>query len=546
MNTRLALIDALPDLVVLVQRDGTLVSHAGGQEMQSLRPATGSEGENLESFWPAAVAELIKRLARRAIATRASTEAEFIYDLSRYEARVTPQGPDRAVCIIRSALPAIRDDKSAMPGDTPATHLDRRGFLRRLKESMSVASLNERPFAVAIVQLDGIIDISRIIDSKASDQVIATAVARIALRPEGSSAAEPSWYMGQFGENLLVLVLESSNRDLIDGCLTRLCDSLREPVQLGDATFHLTPYAGVALLGQDAGSPKALLDHARAAAVEARRSGSRQIHFFSDTLKLRSVARLDIARELRDAIVNRDIRLRYIGRHDLATGRLVALVGYLQWIHPLRGEVRPGEFLGVAETTGLSAALSRSILECLRDDFGNFKSQVEPEVRISFGALRHHILTDSFCADVKAFLGDGTVPSERLELRIAERSFVTQDVSVWQSLAALGVQLTVDEIGRKMSSLHLLARAPLWGLQLDRSWVTALEYDAAALKVCRAAVAVAAALGLTPIATGVDDAHERDLLLGFGCRQGLGDLYDADDAMLMPLPAPAERKRKAK
>src|SRR6202043_371176 len=136
---KLALIDALPDLVVLVQRDGTLLSQAGGQEVQSLRPASGSEGKNLESVWPAAVAELIKRLARRAIAMRTLTEAEFMHDLYRYEARVTPQGPDRAICIIRSALAATRSDM-------PAIHLDRRGFLRRLKESISVASLNERPF----------------------------------------------------------------------------------------------------------------------------------------------------------------------------------------------------------------------------------------------------------------------------------------------------------------------------------------------------------------------------------------------------------------
>jgi EAL domain-containing protein (putative c-di-GMP-specific phosphodiesterase class I) len=321
---------------------------------------------------------------------------------------------------------------------------------------------------------------------------------------------------------------------------------LRGPVQFGDAIFHLTPYAGVAILGQDAGSPKMLLDHARSAAIEARRAASARVYFFSDTLKLRSLARLDIARELREAIENRDIRLKYTGRHDLATGRLVAWVGYLQWTHPLRGEVRPAEFLSVAESTGLSAALSRSVLECLSADFAAFKSQLAPEVRMSFGALRHHIIGDTFCGEIKDFLAAGAMPAERLELRVAERSFVTQDVGAWQSLADLGVQLTVDELGRKISSLDLMARAPLWGLQLDRSWVSALDYDAAAHKVCRAAIRVAAALGLVPIATGIDDAHQRDLLLDFGCRQGLGDFYGAEDAALLPSSARAARRQKVK
>jgi predicted signal transduction protein with EAL and GGDEF domain len=545
MKTRLSLIDALPDLALLVRRDGILLSYAGGCSVQSLRPANGSEGKNLDSVWPVAVAELVKQLTRRAIAIRGAAEAEFADGASHYEVRVSPQGPDRVICVIRLSLGASSDDKLAARDDSSAGHLDRRGFLRRLKESMSVASLKERPLAVAIVRVDGVLDISQVIDSKVADQVIGTAIRRIPQRLH-ESGTEPLWYMGQFAENLLVLVLDSSNRDVIEACVTRVCESLRDPIQFGDAVFHLTPYAGVAVLGQDAASPKTLLDHARAAAIEARRSGSAHVHFFSDTLKLRSLARLDIARELRDAIANRDLRLRYAGRHDLATGRLVALVGYLKWMHPLRGEVRPAEFLGVAESTGLSAALSRSVLQCVRDDFAQFTSQCESHVRISFGALRHHILSDNFFAEIRDFLAEGAVPPERLELRIAERSYVTQDVGVWHALAGLGVQLTVDEVGRKMSSLDLLARAPIWGLQLDRSWVTALEHDAAALKVCRAAVSVAMALGLTPIATGVDDARQRDSLLALGCRQGLGDLYGAADATILACSAPAERGRESK
>lgn len=534
------MIDTLPDLALLVRRDGVLLSYVGGCSVQSLCPANGSQGQNLESVWPAAIAEIIKQLTRRAIAIREPAEAEFTDGAARYEARAIPQSPDRVICTIRLSLAATDSANPTTRAGAPATHLDRRGFLRRLKESMSVASLKEQPLAVAIVRVDGVLDISQVIDSKVSDQVIGTAIRRIPQRPEDSSGNEPPWYMGQFAENLLVVVFDSSNRDLIEACVTRLCANLREPIQFGDAVFHLTPYAGVAILGQDALSPKTLLDHARAAAIEARRSGSARIYFFSDTLKLRSLARLDIARELRDAITNRDVRLRYAGRHDLATGRLVALVGYLQWMHPLRGEVRPAEFLSVAETTGLSAALSRSVLQCLRDDFAMFESQFEADVRISFGALRHHILADNFFAEIRDFLAQNAVPPERLELRIAERSYVTQEVGLWHSLAGLGVQLTVDEVGRKMSSLDLLARAPLWGMQLDRSWVASLEHDPAALKVCRAAISVAMSLGLTPIATGIDDARQRDALLALGCRQGLGDLYEAADATILACLAPPE------
>jgi EAL domain-containing protein (putative c-di-GMP-specific phosphodiesterase class I) len=99
------------------------------------------------------------------------------------------------------------------------------------------------------------------------------------------------------------------------------------------------------------------------------------------------------------------------------------------------------------------------------------------------------------------------------------------NLALYQDLQRLGVQIVIDEIGRGFGSLDRLARAPIWGLQLDRAWVTALRSDSVALRVCRAGISAAVALGVTPIATGVDDAAQREALLQLGCRHGSGDLY---------------------
>src|SRR2546429_2568999 len=80
-----------------------------------------------------------------------------------------------------------------------------------------------------------------------------------------------------------------------------------------------------------------------------------------------------------------------------------------------------------------------------------------------------------------------------------------------------------------MGSLDLLARAAIWGLQLDRAWVTALRSDAVARKVCHAGIGMATALGVTPIATGVDDPEQREALLALGCRLGSGDLFRSEE-----------------
>jgi EAL domain-containing protein (putative c-di-GMP-specific phosphodiesterase class I)/GGDEF domain-containing protein len=511
------LLDTLPDLVLLVKRDGTIAAHGGGRavaELGALRAGAFVPG------WSEQTAVLLRRLVRKAIADRAPAEARFAERDAQYEMRVTPQGPDRAICTIRPVLAAPGGDALEQTGEHRRLQLDRRGFLRRFKESISIAALRERPLAVGVLYIEEIADIAQIMATRLSEQIMSTALARLPRSEES-----PSWYLGQLGENLLAIVVEDSERDAVEARIAAVAASLREPIAIGDAEFRLTPYAGVSILGVDASSPRVLLDHARAAAAEARRAASRDVFFFSDTVELRSLARIDIARELREAISTGAIRLRYVGRHDLRTGRRVAWVGYVRWLHPLRGEIRPAEFLRVAQTTGLATSLSRSVLAQLPQDFAELARESDPDVRISLGALRDHVLHEDFAADVQRLLETGGIPAERLELRIAEKVFVARDSADLRPLRRQGVQFVVDEVARGVSSLPSLARAPLYGLQLDRAWVEALGTDIVARNVCRAGIAMATALALTPIATGVDDAGQRDALLELGCRYGLGDLY---------------------
>jgi EAL domain-containing protein (putative c-di-GMP-specific phosphodiesterase class I)/GGDEF domain-containing protein len=464
---------------------------------------------------------------RRCIAQRKTVETRFDCSDVRYELRAIAQGPDRALCVIRACAAASPADDAAPSDDIARPQFDRRGFLSRFNDTLSQAAIQEKPAALALIYLDGLAEIARVVDAKISEQVLSAAIRRLPeeTRPKRDGGTETSWYLGQLSAELLAIVIESSDRDAIEHCVFGVCTSLREPVSIGDASFHITPYAGVSILGQDGSSPRSLLDKARSAAAESRRANSNRIHFFTDTLKLRSLARLDGAREIRDAIANREIRLRYMGRHDLATGGLVAQLGYVRWMHPLRGELAPAEFLGMAETTGLATLLSRSLLEGLCEDFEALAPELASEARLSFGPLRHHLLQDDFVDDIRRMLGRGGLCASRLEIRISERSFAAMNLSVYRALHELGVRIVIDEMGRGFGSLDRLARAPIWGLQLDRAWVTALRSDSVALKVCRAGFSAAEALGIVPIATGVDDGAQREALLELGCRHGSGDLY---------------------
>jgi predicted signal transduction protein with EAL and GGDEF domain len=386
--------------------------------------------------------------------------------------------------------------------------LDRRAFLRRLEASVAHAALHETQMAIAVLLLEGLTDI---------DQLISTPWLR----------DWPQGYVGHLSDNQLAVVLEATDREAIEAYAAVIISSLRGPVRVGSADVQVTPFIGVAVRGQDSSSPRALLEQARAAARDARRDRAIRPRFFTDTLQLRSLARLDIAREMRETIATGDISLRYRARHDLNSGALTTWVGYPRWVHPVRGEIRPVEFLRTADSTELGTTLSRAALAALRNDFLTHASGWDPQVRISFGPLRHHILNPDFVDDIVEFLADGAVPAGRLELRIAEKTFIAWRPADLARLQQLGVRVVIDKIGRGMAALEGLAPECIWGVQLDRAWVNAFRRDAAALSACRTGIAQATARGLTAIATGVDDQSTRETVLSLGCSEGTGGIYFA-------------------
>jgi predicted signal transduction protein with EAL and GGDEF domain len=516
-------IHSLPELMLLVRRDGSLLEAEGGRGVPALLPLGTWEDDRFRPLWPQRISELIAQLARRAISDRAAIDGQFELDGHAYDIRAMAMGRDRCACVIRAGTFIAEADRRNPQGKA-SPELDRRGFLKRLKEALSYARLREKTIAVAVIQIEDVTELDRVIEPRVSERIVRRAMQNLligeASRPEG----EPPWELGQLKDNLLALWIDSADRDRIEACVGRLCAVLREPANIGDAAFQLGLHAGVALLGLDATAPQALLDHARVAAAEARRSSSGRVFFFSDTLKMKSLARLDIAREMRAAIDAGHFRLRYRFRHDLRSGSRTALVGYIGWQHPLRGTISPSEFLPVAQSMGLAAALSRSVLHNLREDFTLLNAQT-PDVRLSFGALRAHALEATFPVDLVRAIANANLPAERLEIRLAEGAVISRDPAEFGRLRDMGVRIVADEMGRDLIPLPRLAGAPLWGLQLDRAWVSRLPQDDSARRLCCALTGIARALDFIPLASGVDTQAHRDALLTIGCEQGTGDLY---------------------
>lgn len=538
-----SLIQAIPDFVAFLRRDGIVLEHVGGKRL-GFESADGPlAGRSIEDIWPAEVAAQIRQLVRRTLANRDSATLEFAQQGRRYEARIRAHGRERSLCVIREIdVVAPQTEREGVRSGA----IEKREFFETLKQSIADATLRERRLAVCVVHIDGLDNINRHIDYSIGQQVLATLLQRLTSSQDGSDGRAATWRASTIGDSVFGAVIQGFlDRDALHGIATDLRRSLCAPVIVGDANFAVTPSVGVALLGEDGMLPAQLLDHAQTAMLEARRGASEGLHFYSDTLKLRSLARLDFQRELREAIAADEFALRYAPRCDLATGRLVAVNAYLRWPSSLRRDIKPGDFLPVAESTGLALDLSRWALRRLRSDLPALQALGHGELRISFGALRQHFASDVLIEDVCDWLGSGEIVAQSLELRLSERvlSGLSSPGRVLRAFHERNVALVVDEIGRAHSSLTRLARMPLWGLQIDRGLITSAKRDAVSANAARAAISVARALDLVPIASGIDDEDDRNRWRESGCVQGLGDCFGSAIGAAEPATAPPTRKR---
>jgi predicted signal transduction protein with EAL and GGDEF domain len=519
-----ALIEALPDLIAFLRPDGLITQHLGGRNLPMLRGAGNLTGRPLEQILPAAAADLLRRLVRRALSTRMECEADFTVDTVAHHVRVLPQRPDRVLCMIKSLTAALPANP---PADAQASGVhDRRSFIQAFQNSVSDCLLRERPLALCLMYLEGVGEISRLVDFAVGDRMLAKMLSR--LPASGPPTDAVSWYFGQIGSVVIGAVIDGTDdRNHVREIIAAATGALQLPVPMGEARFHCSPRTGVALLGEDASRANLLFDQANAAMHEARRGEAGTVHFYSDTLRMLPTSRLDVERELRLAITTRQIRMRYVARHDLRTGRVIGVQAYIRWQHPLRGEIAPAEFLPIAAATGLAVELSRAALERLVADVGALRTAAGADVVISFAALRQHVSSGQLLQDCGDMAKTGQLDMHRLELRIAERTLaaMTHPERALQEMVALGARVFIDEFGGGYCSLAQLPLLPLAGLQIDRRLVVSASADSAAMRSCRAIIGLAKALDVTPVAAGIDAERTRQAMLELGCEQGLGDLY---------------------
>jgi EAL domain-containing protein (putative c-di-GMP-specific phosphodiesterase class I) len=277
-------------------------------------------------------------------------------------------------------------------------------------------------------------------------------------------------------------------------------------------------------------TPETLLRDADAALHRAKDRGRARSEMFVEDLRHRAVNQLRTASDLHRALAGEEFRVVYQPEVDLRTGHITAVEALLRWHHPERGLVPPGEFIPLAEETGLIAGIGDWVLRTAIEQAARWSTaRWNGSGLLVWVNLSARQLADADLVErVARTLADHGVAARQLGLEITETALLDDAetaVAMLSALHGLGVRLAVDDFGTGYSSLSYLKRLPVDAVKIDRSFVDGLALGGDDSAIVAAVTGMARALRLTTIAEGVEEVGQLQALRRLGCDLAQGYLF---------------------
>ncbi|UGY18144.1 EAL domain-containing protein [Bradyrhizobium septentrionale] len=304
----------------------------------------------------------------------------------------------------------------------------------------------------------------------------------------------------------------------------RILDAIGEPYLLEGHSVVIGASIGIAMSPGDGEDSEKLLKSADMALSRAKSEFRGTFSFFEAEMDARAQSRRKIEIDLRDAIQNEGLRPYYQPLVDLASGRITGFEALVRWPHPERGMISPGEFIPVAEETGLINPLGSLMLHRACIDAAQWPDDVRVAVNLSPLQFR----TGNLLALITDALRQSGLPARRLELEITETLLLeksSQVLATLHALRALGVRMSMDDFGTGYSSLSYLRSFPFDKIKIDQSFVRDLGANPDAQAIVRSIVSLGIGLGVTITAEGVETEAELSCLRAEGCHEGQGFLF---------------------
>jgi diguanylate cyclase (GGDEF)-like protein len=435
-----------------------------------------------------------------------------------------------AATVMVRFLIAVRERESAQAelahraAHDPLTGLCSRPLLvERLGDALDRCRRRGTTLGVLYVDLDRFKPVNDTWGHTYGDAVLVAVAERL------RAAVRPTDLVARVGGDEFVVVCEEvAGTTDAEQVAQRIIDVVAQPVDTGERTVMIAASVGIALDDGNAGQPEELVQDADAAMYLAKQRGRRRYEHYDRRLRELLDRRADVEAGLRLALDRRELELRYQPIFDVEDEQVVGFEALLRWRRPGHDVLAPGEFVGIAEETGLIVPIGAWVLEEACRTLAQWNARRAAPLWVSVNVSPRQLADPSFAATVGEVLERTGVEPERLVLEITE-SVLVHDVEgavpQLDAIHAAGTRIAVDDFGTGYSALAYLRQLPIDILKIDRQFMRELGTLAPASTLVAAVVNLARVLGHAVVAEGVETPAQRQALRLLGCELAQGFDY---------------------
>ena len=401
---------------------------------------------------------------------------------------------------------------------------NRQMFHEELLNAMEEADGSARSMALVYMDLDYFKEVNDSLGHDMGDELLKQVAQRL------SRAVRQHDLVARLGGDEFTLILnEGDNIMNLEEICRRVLKAVSEPYTLRHNIVNISASLGVTIYPRDGDTATELLQNADLAMYSAKDAGRNQYRHFTPSMQYEAQERRDLLKELQRALAREEFELYYQPIVELSSGRIRKAEALIRWHHPERGLVLPGDFIPLAEDSGLIVPMGDWAFRSVAVQLARWRQQLGGDFQVSVNVSPAQFMDDEL--DAGAWLscvqGHG-MPASAVLMEITERVLLKADGAAKNKLLAFrdaGVQLALDDFGTGYSSLAYLKRFDIDFIKIDRLFVHNITSDADDLALCQAMIAMAHRLGLKVVAEGVATEAQHDLLLAAGCDYAQGFLY---------------------
>ncbi|GLX89912.1 phosphodiesterase DibA [Pseudomonas weihenstephanensis] len=423
-----------------------------------------------------------------------------------------------------SDISAIKNSQTEMmrlAHQDPLTDLPNRLlFTDRTEQALTYAQRHKSGCALLMIDLDHFKIINDSLGHNVGDLLLKAVGERLlSVFGKGFTVAR----LG--GDEFAVLIEHCNQVAQAAGFAQKVLEVMKGAFIIDSHQLFMSASVGISLFPNDALNAEQLLRNADSALFKAKSAGREGYALYTEELTAHAQYRIEVASDLRRALEQHELRVYFQPVHDLTTSRLVGVEALVRWQHPQRGLVAPGEFIPIAERTGLIAEIDAWVLEQACWQMCQWQAA---GVNLSFVAV--NISSRLFARPelyqlVSTVLADTGLDPALLELEVTESAVMdNSEVALEQMhrLRELGLRLAIDDFGTGFSSLLRLKQLPVQKLKIDQGFVAGLPGDDDDVAIVRAVIALAQSMGMQVHAEGIEHVEQAQFLLDYNCDLGQG------------------------